>query len=346
MNFGFWNFYRFYNQNRMFTEAKSLVGDDLAYPTCFLGKKLRGLGHDVATLDMKELSWFDKIFFFDYPTKLNKHFRQLLKSRHPDVNLIIAEPPIVRPDNYSGAKHVHFKRVMTWKKDLCRNNREKYVLYHVPNKLREVAPSRPFSERKLCTIINSFMFSVHPRELYSERIRAIRWFESNAPKDFDLIGVDWDRPLFTGALSKLNFPLRFAYRRVPALKSIRVQRFPSFIGPNKKSKIETLRDYRFCLAYENSVEPDYISEKMFDSFFAGCVPIYIGASNILDSIPANTFVDKRNFKTYDELHRYISGMPETDYNQYLSAIRDFVSGPGIRPFTAEAFAETFIANFA
>jgi alpha(1,3/1,4) fucosyltransferase len=345
MNFGFWNFYTFYNKNRMFTETRSLVGDELAYPTFHLGKKLRELGHEVSTLDMQELSWFDKIFFIDYPTKLNPRFRQLLKTKHPHVNLIIAEPPIVRPDNYTPKTHSYFKRVMTWKKDLCPPNQTKFVPYCLPNKMRAIAESRPFSERKLCVIINSFMFSVHPRELYSERIRAIRWFEANAPKDFDLIGVDWDRPLFTGQLSKLNFPLRFAYRRVPALKSLRVHRFPSFIGPNKKSKILTLQDYRFCLAYENSVEPDYFSEKMFDSFFAGCVPIYAGAPNIRDVIPANTFIDKNNFKTYDELYRYISGMSETEYNQYLAAIKNFVNGPDMYPFTAEAFADTFIANF-
>src|SRR5579863_6769774 len=88
MNFGFWNFYTFYNNNRMFTEAKSLVGDDLAYPTVLLGQHLRAAGHEAATLDTKPLSWFDRIFFLDYLTKLNPHFRQLQGMRHPDVNLI------------------------------------------------------------------------------------------------------------------------------------------------------------------------------------------------------------------------------------------------------------------
>jgi hypothetical protein len=346
MNFGFWNFYNYYNQNRMFTQSKSSVGDDLAYGAVILGQRLRALGHDVATLDMQPLSWFDKVFFTDYPTKFNKHFRELLRLKHPNINLHLSEPPIIRADNYNPANHVHFRQVLTWKKDLCAANPEKYVPYHLGNKFQQPTPARPFQERKLCALINSFMFSVHPRELYSERIRAIRWFESHAAGDFDLIGTEWDKPLFTGRMSVMNLPLRFFYRRIGLFKKLKVKRFPSFIGPNKVSKHLTLKAYRFCVAYENSAEPDYLSEKLFDCFFAGCVPIYMGAPNVLDSIPANTFVDKRQFPTYDKLHHYISTMSEREYEGYLGAIDSFLKSPQMRPFIAETFVEDFIRNFA
>lgn len=346
MKFGFWNFYTAFNKNRMFKENVSAQGDELGYQTFYLGKHLQKLGHEVATIDMQDLSWFDKIFFFDYPTKVNSYFRKLLDQKHPNVNLIIQEPPIIRPDNYKPANHAFFKKVMTWKTELAARDPQKYILYCLPNKYRKRQEPRPFAERKLCALINSFMFSVYPGELYSERIRAIRWFEANAPDDFDLIGLEWDRPLFTGTLSKLNLPLRFAYRRVPALKWIRTKRFPSFIGPNRKPKILTLQDYRFCIAYENSIEPDYISEKIFDSFFAGCIPIYFGEPNISKTIPAGTFIDKRDFKTYGDLYRFISTMSESDYNGYIGRIEQFLNSPGICPFTAEAFAENFVKNFA
>jgi hypothetical protein len=263
------------------------------------------------------------------------------------MHLVLAEPPIVREDNYDRRNHAPFRKVMTWKKELCAADPGKYLLYHLPNKYRPDAFSTiPFTQRKLCVLINSFMCSTDRRELYSERVRAVRWFETHAPGDFDLIGLDWDRLLFTGPLARLNFPLRYAYRRVPGLRQLRVDRYPSFIGPNKKSKHLTLKDYRFCIAYENSIEPDYVSEKLFDSFFAGCVPIYLGAPNVLDSIPAETFIDKRKFASYDELYRYLSTMTEKEYNKYLEAIDAFVKGPGVRPFLAEAFAEGFIRNFA
>jgi hypothetical protein len=106
-----------------------------------------------------------------------------------------------------------------------------------------------------------------------------------------------------------------------------------------------LLEYRFCLAYENSVEPDYISEKLFDCFYAGCVPIYYGAPNITDYIPASTFIDKRNF-SYEELYRYLSAMPEKEYNGYLAAAEAYLQSPALRPFTPEGYTEIFVKNFA
>jgi alpha(1,3/1,4) fucosyltransferase len=345
MKIGFWNFYHFYNKNRMLTDSSSIVGQELAYFIVHLTKQLRQLGHHVATIDMEDLGSFEKIFFLDYPTKFNSYFLSLLRRKHPELHLILIEPPIIRPDNYDPRKHRPFKTVLTWKKSLCDANPEKYRLYRIPNKVRpgNFSPLT-FSQRKLCTMINSFMVSVRPNELYSERVRAIRWFEANAPKDFDLIGTEWDMPLFTGRFSALNLAIRFAYRRASWLNVLKTKRFPSHIGPNLKPKHLTLHDYRFCIAYENSIERDYISEKIFDCFFSGCVPIYLGAPNVLEALPRNTFIDKRDF-TYDELYRYISGMSEKEYTGYLNAIDTFLKSSALHPFTAEGFAETFISNY-
>lgn len=347
MKFGFWNFYNSFNKNKMFDEGVNPVGDELSYGTVILARALRQLGHEVATLDMADLSTFDKVFFFDYPTRLNRYYRELLRRRHPEMYLIINEPPIIRPDNYHPRNHAPFRKVLAWKKSLHASNPEKYYLTHLTNKNRPGAFSRiAFAQRKLCVLINSFMCSSHPRELYSERVRAIRWFEAHAPRDFDLIGMDWDKPLFPGPLAFLNLPLRFAYRRVPGLRKIKIERYPSFIGPNKKSKHETLKDYRFCIAYENSMEPDYVSEKLFDCFFAGCVPIYLGAPNVLEAAPAETFIDKAKFASYDDLYRYISTMTEKDYKKYLDAIQAYLNSPAVRPYLAESFVEEFVQNFA
>lgn len=343
MNFGFWNFYNFYNGNRMFTSSLSQVGDELGYTGVLFAKRLRELGHDCATLDMKPLDWFDKVYFLDYPTKVNKYFRELLKRKHPSINLYLSEPPIIRPDQYKPKTHEPFHKIITWKQDLAKRG-GKYQLYHIPNKWRLDSFSPvPFEKRKLCVLINSFMCSTTKNELYSERVRAIRWFEQNAPTDFDLMGTEWDKPLFSGQLAVMNLPLRFFYRRIGVLKKMKVNRFPSFIGPNRKSKHHTLHDYRFCVAYENSIEPDYISEKIWDSFFAGCIPIYMGAPNIGDVVPKNTFIDKRDFKGYAEIYKYIKGMSEKEYNDYLSAIDSFLRSPTVYPFSSEGYVENFIA---
>ena len=38
--------------------------------------------------------------------------------------------------------------------------------------------------------------------------------------------------------------------------------------------MDVFRRYRFCIAIENTVAHDYITEKLWDAFAAGCVPVY------------------------------------------------------------------------
>ncbi|MGP8201767.1 MAG: glycosyltransferase family 10 domain-containing protein [Limisphaerales bacterium] len=351
MNLGFWSFYNAYNQNRMFTASVDQQGHDWCYTSRLLGQTLESMGHQVATLDMKPLEWFDRVFFGDYPDyyiRRNRYFHALLRAGHPDMNLILGEPAVVRPDNYNTKLHEPFRKVITYKKDLVAKDPSKYVLYHYPvPPPPHVEPGTqrpPFARRKLCCLIQSYMVANHPGELFSERVRAVRWFEANAPQDFDLIGVDWDRPLLPGRLSFLNFALRAAYRRVRLLDVFKFRQFPSCIGPNIRNKHLTLMDYRFSLGYENAVEKDWVSEKLWDCFNAGCVPVYLGAPNVTDYVPANTFIDKRNF-TYEELYRYMSAMSEREYNGYLEAAADFLRSPAFRLFTSEAYVELLAKNF-
>ena len=45
---------------------------------------------------------------------------------------------------------------------------------------------------------------------------------------------------------------------------------------------------------ENSISADYVTEKLFDAFAGGCVPIYLGAPNIEAFLPdPDAIVDMR-----------------------------------------------------
>ncbi|XP_057527493.1 glycoprotein 3-alpha-L-fucosyltransferase A-like isoform X3 [Amaranthus tricolor] len=50
-------------------------------------------------------------------------------------------------------------------------------------------------------------------------------------------------------------------------------------------KVETLKHYKFSLAFENSNEEDYVTEKFFQSLVAGTIPVVVGAPNIQDFAP-------------------------------------------------------------
>jgi len=56
-------------------------------------------------------------------------------------------------------------------------------------------------------------------------------------------------------------------------------------GGGELKKLEFLRDYKFCIAYENSRRDGYITEKFLAAKAAGCVPIYWG-----DMTPTRDFI--------------------------------------------------------
>jgi alpha-1,3-fucosyltransferase 10 len=46
--------------------------------------------------------------------------------------------------------------------------------------------------------------------------------------------------------------------------------------------------YKFCVAMENSIRQDYMTEKMWDALAAGCIPVYLGSSNAQHIVPDPT----------------------------------------------------------
>jgi len=118
--------------------------------------------------------------------------------------------------------------------------------------------------------------------------------------------------------------------------------FASYRG-KVRSKKEVLTKYRFAICYENARDiSGYITEKIFDCFFAGCVPIYWGANNIEDHIPQECFIDKRKFETYHKLYNFINNMSDDHYLEYLENIEAFLNSDKIYPFCSEFFANILV----
>ena len=225
-----------------------------------------------------------------------------------------------------------FKKIFTWNDGFVDN--KKYFKINFSHKIPDKVEFNIKNKNKFCTMIVANKFKSHPLELYTERVKAIRWFEQNHLEDFDLYGIGWDRYYFKGMLSGLN--------RFDALRKLLKPKYPSYRG-TVKLKRDVLQKYKFAICYENARDiPGYITEKIFDCFFAGCVPVYWGAPNVTDHIPEDTFIDRRDFKSYEELYIYLKNMSDKEYLDYLNAIRNFIKSDKIYPFSAECFAETIV----
>jgi glycosyltransferase involved in cell wall biosynthesis len=159
-------------------------------------------------------------------------------------------------------------------------------------------------------------------DLFGERLNAIRHFSDAG--DFELWGRRWDAasslpPEVRGAVSK-------SWRGVLADKYAAYSRS------------------RFVVCYENQILPGWITEKIFDCFRTGAIPLYLGAPDITRWIPEDCFIDVRKFDGYANLDRFMNDLGPRELYNYRLAARDFFASDSFKPFSAEFFAERFVED--
>ncbi|NVN98253.1 MAG: hypothetical protein HXX17_02945 [Geobacteraceae bacterium] len=332
---GFWNYHEGLNANRMFRDANVSIGDDLLLPIMELGKYLHSRNIKVATIDMLEPETIDAYLFIDVPNPSNPYVKAAFNSGKP-LYLLALESPLVRPESIDSSKHDRYTKVFTYY-DVLVDDR-KYIKINYSFSIPQSIPVGMKHKEKLCVTIAG---NKKPRkqgdftELYSERLRAIRWFENNHPDDFDLYGFGWGKPQLK--LSRVLNPFWL-------LKILRAPYYSTYRGTVERKK-PVLAKYKYSLCYENVLDvPGYITEKIFDCFFAGTVPIYLGAGNISEYIPESCFIDKRNFDSYESLYSFMTNVTDADYHQYLVNIRDFLVSDKVKVFSCNDFVKVISDN--
>jgi hypothetical protein len=158
-------------------------------------------------------------------------------------------------------------------------------------------------------------------ELYIDRLRAIEYFAKRP--EFDLYGRGW-----------LSGGSALSRRRARAV----ARAYRGEIAP--LAKIDVLGKYKFSLCYENTSFPGYITEKIFDCFAAGCIPIYLGAPDAAEAIPPDCFIDARRFRDLHSLERFLWSVNAQAAQRYIEAAAEFIHSPrGVR-FTQASFVSS------
>jgi hypothetical protein len=198
-------------------------------------------------------------------------------------------------------------------------------------------------DRRLLTMINANKLPrLYVRELYTERLRAIEHF-STSP-DFDLFGVGWDHPSSRVGVTWMPFPARRAALAVARYWD-RVRPEPQLAAARRvwrgtvENKAEVLSQYHFALCFENMILPGWITEKIFDCFFSGAIPVYLGIPEIAEVVPPECFVDMRDFDDYDALADHLRSMSPHARQAMRDAARSFLASPAYIPFTKDAFRQ-------
>lgn len=93
-----------------------------------------------------------------------------------------------------------------------------------------------------------------------------------------------------------------------------------FGNPLRKSKLDILPEYKFCLCPENSIYDGYITEKLIDAYAGGTIPIYSGDLSVVTDFNAWAFFnyqDRYEIKDMDDLVQTIKQW-DTDDTLYQS----------------------------
>ncbi len=303
-------------------------------------------GIELNTQDIYPLEDCDFTIFFDFPT-FQENILKKLQDLKKDLYLICYESEMILPHNWRKNNHKYFKKIFIWSDKWVDN--KKYIKFYYPNKLPEDIDFSLKKKDKLCTLIAGNKSHFDRRELYSERNKAILWFEKKHLNEFDLYGVGWEKGIWKPFIrSYINSKIFHLVNRITDKLKISNKLFRKQLKSYKgkvESKKETYTRYKFAICYENVKNIDgYITEKIFDCFFAGCVPIYLGAPDVANFIPKNTFIDKNRFPTYRKLYKFLKNMDNESYNQYLENIKEFLKSEKMFNFSGENFVITLTNN--
>ena len=98
--------------------------------------------------------------------------------------------------------------------------------------------------------------------------------------------------------------------------------------------------YKFYLSFENSICPDYVTEKFFQIMAHDMVPVVYGGANYSRIAPAHSYINALNYKP-KELAAYLKTLASNEalYNEYFWWKDDYVVEAGLAQMVRNGFCE-------
>ena len=260
------------------------------------------------------------------------------------------ESPVVEPDLYAELPLVQrrFKRLYTF---TDAGSLRPYLPaairsteFRIPSPLQGVREDLWGNrDRRFLVMINhNKLPAIRLNELYTERMRAVEFFART--DEIHLYGKGWDGPSFQmgigwmpGRFQHLHRAVQHGWEQLRPAPLLRAAR-RVYLGA-VPSKLKILSQYTFSLCFENTVLNGWVTEKIFDCFAAGNIPVYWGAPDIERYVPPDCFIDMRRLKGYAELREFLRSLSHTEIETYRNRARAYLASPAFGPFKKEAFVE-------
>lgn len=251
-------------------------------------------------------------FAFIYNLPLRDWLTMAIRGGGKEKIQFLTEPKVVRP-----LAHKNLMVTIFHKRYLVGRKGRGGVFY--PQIFPSTEEPLGLGVRRLnqAVIVNANKYSFIRGELYSLRRECAAGIN-----ELDTYGLDWDAPV------RVLFPriLLELVKAIVAFEGIKLRQPKVLSRPlNNKGAVEdklaTMSRYKVALVTENSA--DYVSEKLFDAWFAGCIPVYVGPELRDWDIPDELYV--RAEPTLDDIRRAIASALSMDAKSHQAEVRDWLA---------------------
>ncbi|MES2803322.1 MAG: glycosyltransferase family 10 [Bdellovibrionota bacterium] len=309
-----------YDNNQFFNLNDPFLNRDNGLsPYVNLKNELEKQGFEVSTFDksLSDPASAENAYYLSFARIRDIELLKKMKVR--PYGFIIMEPPIVQAQPYNLLPELtaFFENVF-----IHNTEGDGYSLKNVRSeKLRKFFWPQPYTHvlephwsgkkrTNAVIMINTKhrQRSFSKRELYSERVKWCLTLNKYIP--VKIFGRGWDKFLAINSLS-ISYVLNY----------FNIQKI--YAGACS-SKYEVMSKFDYALCFENFIMNGYITEKIFDCFYAGIIPIYWGGDNISNWIPENTYIDKRKFKNSADLSKYLLTLSVEEKTKYRQNGKAFI----------------------
>ena len=309
-----------YYQDRLFDiNDKNLNRDGTLLPILRLRSLLNKQGIKVRTADyLFNATSSDKVADY-YSFGILNNYTNI--KNFPNIRLrgfVIMEPPVTRPKIYRFLPELtkYFDQVFVHNvegdgysfKNVDRSKLRTFFWPQPHDNVIDQYWNNTLRENRIVAISSRHIPFSLSGELYSKRIEVMLNFAKS--EKIDLFGKGWDK---WWTYKSTWLPNLLNYKKLISI----------YRGPCE-SKHEVLSRYKFSLCFENMTMQGYLTEKIFDCFYAGCVPIYLGAKNISKLIPPDSFIDYRKFSSAQELLNHIMTLSDNEILLMKQAGKNFI----------------------
>jgi hypothetical protein len=338
-----------FNQNALFESRRFDSGSHSPnghWVDCFAEVYREGKSSNIifGTEDVLPKETADVLIYMAQPDSPKDVFLQKQRCPSQKAVLLLMETALGAQYSLSPRNHAAYDAVFTYVSPLVDDKR--YFLYPPRAYYRHrITTGLPFAQRRIGCLVGTnrvgsdgsfplrtgvfamkkgWRFSLRdwidyvfcPGELIRYRAEVGRACATYGHDGFDIFGEGWDL--------------------LPETRAV-------CLGIPNESTLKYIGKYRYYFAFENHTgKYGLISERIWDALWGDTVPVYRGHTGIHEFVPSDCYVDAQQFKSPKEMLDRLYRTPESTWETYHTAGRDFIRSKSVEKFLPDAFARRFV----